>query len=40
MTQKIIGFSLQQHETRRCFGESICTRKASVAETEDDQSNL
>ena len=40
MRQKIIGFYLQQYETRRCFGESICTHKASIAETEEDQSNL
>ena len=33
-------YDFQQYKTVRSFGESIYTRKARIAETEEDQSNL
>ena len=33
-------YDFQQYETVRSFGESIYTRKASIVEVEEDQTNL
>ena len=33
-------YDFQQYETIRSFSESIYTRKASIVEAEEDQSNL